>query len=242
MKIVVINGSPRKHGATASLFNELVNALSKFSDVEVQIYHVADMNMKFCQGCCRCYEIGSCFLKDDLEFLSEKIEKADGVILGSPTYACNMSAQMKLIIDRCHFVLEQLLYQKYAVSVITFENYGGQSSLKQLNQVLSYSGASISGHILAQVPFSKHGYSHKDFSNEVQKVSNQIYRDIREKHCYLFQSIKHAFIFRIGIMPFVRKKGNQYSGVLLHWKKNGILPQKTNPEESACQKRKCMVK
>ncbi len=43
MKIVVINGSPRKHGATASLLNELVNALSKFSDVEVQIYHVADI-------------------------------------------------------------------------------------------------------------------------------------------------------------------------------------------------------
>lgn len=133
MKIVVINGSPRKHGATAFLLNKLVNALSKFSDVEVQMYHASDMNMKFCQGCCRCYEIGSCFLKDDLDFLSEKIQKADGIILGSPTYACNVSAQMKLIIDRCHFVLEQLLYQKYAVSVITFENYGGPSALKQLN-------------------------------------------------------------------------------------------------------------
>ena len=69
MKIVVINGSPRKHGATAFLLNKLVNALSKFSDVEVQMYHVSDMNMKFCQGCSRCYEIGSFLLKDDLDFL-----------------------------------------------------------------------------------------------------------------------------------------------------------------------------
>ena len=50
-------------------------------------------------------------------FIAISIADADGIILGSPTYASNVSSQMKVIIDRGHFVMEHLLYGKYAISV-----------------------------------------------------------------------------------------------------------------------------
>lgn len=62
--------------------------------------------------------------------------EADGIILGSPTYVSNVSAQMKVIIDRGHFVIEQLLYIKYAISVATYENYCGKNTSKVLNRLL----------------------------------------------------------------------------------------------------------
>ena len=43
-----------------------------------------------------------------IENLSKNIETADGIIIGSPTYASNVSGQMKVLIDRGHFVIEQL--------------------------------------------------------------------------------------------------------------------------------------
>ena len=39
---------------------------------------------------------------------------------------------------------------------------------------------------------------------------------------YVFQSIKHGIVFRMGIQPFVRSKGNQYDGVMKHWKARNI--------------------
>lgn len=66
--------------------------------------------------------------------------RRDGIILGSPTYAGNVSGQMKVIIDRGHFVMEQLLYGKYAISVSTYENYGGGDTSKIINNVTTYSG------------------------------------------------------------------------------------------------------
>ena len=66
------------------------------------------------------------------------IETADGIIIGSPTYASNISGQMKVIIDRGHFVIEQLLFGKYAISVSTYENYGGKDTAKILNRLFCY--------------------------------------------------------------------------------------------------------
>ncbi|MBQ3513909.1 MAG: flavodoxin family protein, partial [Lachnospiraceae bacterium] len=125
MRIVIINGSHRKNGATALILNEMYRQLKKYSDVDVQMIHVADLELKYCVGCASCYKTGACIYKDDIENLSLSIAEADGVILGSPTYASNVSGQMKVIIDRGHFVMEQLLYGKYVISVTTYENYGG---------------------------------------------------------------------------------------------------------------------
>ena len=110
MKIIMINGSHRKNGATALILHEMYQKLQSYPNVEIQFYHVADLKMKYCVCCCHCYKNGTCILNDDMEKLSENIETADGIIIGSPTYASNVSGQMKVIIDRGHFVIEQLLF------------------------------------------------------------------------------------------------------------------------------------
>ena len=148
MKIIIINGSHRKNGSTAFILNELLQELNKYDDVDVQFIHVADLSLNYCVGCGTCYRTGKCIYRDDVEALSSNIASADGIILGSPTYASNVSAQMKTIIDRGHFVMEQLLYGKYAISVTTYENYGGTDTAKIMNRLLSYSGAKVCGKIL----------------------------------------------------------------------------------------------
>lgn len=222
MKIIILNGSHRKNGATALLLNAMYQTLETYPNVEVQFFNVADFNLKYCIGCCKCYRNGTCIFNDDIEKLSENIETADGIIIGSPTYASNVSGQMKVVIDRGHFVIEQLLFRKYAISVSTYENYGGRDTAKILNKVLSYSGATISNSLVIKVPFSTNPLSSSKTQNKVNKAIDKFYNDINKQNIYLYQKIKHFIIFKFGIFPFVKKKGNEYQGVISKWKKQGI--------------------
>lgn len=61
--------------------------------------HVSDLSLQYCVGCGSCYKTGACIYKDDIENLSLSVADADGIIIGSPTYASNVSGQMKVIID-----------------------------------------------------------------------------------------------------------------------------------------------
>ena len=218
MKIIILNGSYRKQGSTALILYEMCLAFKKYPDVELEFYHASDLNLKYCIGCCKCYETGTCIFNDDIEYLSEQIEKADGVIFGSPTYAGNISGQMKVIIDRGHFVMEQLLCGKHAVSVATYENYGGPETLKILNRLYSYSGAQISGSILYKSLFSCSPSMTTSLKKRIHLTAEKLYKDIKLQRTHLFQYIRHRIIFCLGIRPFAIRKGDKYAGVVRHWK------------------------
>jgi multimeric flavodoxin WrbA len=222
MKIIIINGSHRKNGSTAFILNELLQELNKYDDVDVQFIHVADLSLNYCVGCGTCYRTGKCIYRDDVEALSSNIASADGIILGSPTYASNVSAQMKTIIDRGHFVMEQLLYGKYAISVTTYENYGGTDTAKIMNRLLSYSGAKVCGKILFRKKSPSNLMEKYQSNKYIQKLANTLYWDIKLKRKYILQSIKQFIIFKIGIKPFVINNAKQYAGVIDYWKSKNI--------------------
>ena len=143
--------------------------------------------------------------------------------LGSPTYASNVSGQMKVIIDRGHFVIEQLLYGKYAISVVTYENYGGKDAAKIINKLLLYSGAKICGSIVVRNKFNENPMEDARITQRVEKTVNSFYRDIVEGRRYMIQGLIHSIVFKIGIQPFVKRKELEYEGVIKHWKNKNIV-------------------
>ena len=112
MQVLIINGSPRKNGVTAAVLHRIEENL-RGAGIEVLFYNLGEMKMSHCTGCNYCYRTGHCYMEDDAELLSKRIEEADGIVLGSPTYASNVPGLMKDFIDRGHFVIEQLLHKKY---------------------------------------------------------------------------------------------------------------------------------
>ncbi|MGN1100762.1 MAG: flavodoxin family protein, partial [Huintestinicola sp.] len=95
MKIVIINGSPRINGATSKILHSLEEKLLSYDNVSIEFVNIGEYNINPCRGCCVCYKSGKCYIDDDAENLSEKIASADGLIIGSPTYASNISGQLK---------------------------------------------------------------------------------------------------------------------------------------------------
>lgn len=217
LRVIILNGSPRKHGATAKILHKMRDILNDYEDMEVSYVDISDINMKPCQGCCYCYKEGRCFIEDDAELLSKQIEHADGIIIGSPTYSSNISGQLKEFIDRGHFVIEQLLADKYAISVITGENYGNKDAGKILNKILTYSGAQLSGKLVYKLPFNSDPFSSNRVNKDIKKTVFKFNKDMREKNSRMIQKMKHSIIFHYGIRPFVEKKGSLYQGVVERW-------------------------
>ena len=102
MKIVGIVGSPRVDGNTQKLV-ETILASAMEHGAETKIFNINEMDIKACQSCYHCKTTDEgCALKDDMPQLFEEIIQSDAVIVGSPIYFGQMSAQLKIFVDR-HF-------------------------------------------------------------------------------------------------------------------------------------------
>lgn len=101
--VLGIQGSPRRHGNTSELMNNMLQG-AKDSGAVTEIVQLADLNFSSCKGCYNCQlnneNFGMCIVKDDMQDLYQKIEKADAVVFGSPVYFCAITAEMKSVIDR----------------------------------------------------------------------------------------------------------------------------------------------
>jgi multimeric flavodoxin WrbA len=99
MKILVLNGSPRKNGTVASLLKAVAEVLP--AENEVEWIDVCKLNMKYCTACMVCREKEVCVLpEDDAHIVGKKIQRADALVIGTPTHWGNMCAPLKLLFDR----------------------------------------------------------------------------------------------------------------------------------------------
>jgi len=101
MKIIAINGSPRK-GNTDFMLNVILDS-AKEKGAEVEIVKLREKNIKFCSGGDTCCPVNlKCHIKDDMDEIYLKLEQADIILLASPTYFSNVTARMKNFMDRCN--------------------------------------------------------------------------------------------------------------------------------------------
>lgn len=98
MRVLVINGSPRKRGNIATMLHSIADHIE---GADVHWYDVNDLNVRPCTGCMRCRSTRICILpEDDAHKIAEEMNLCDILLLGTPVYWGNMSGQMKVVFDR----------------------------------------------------------------------------------------------------------------------------------------------
>jgi len=103
--IVVLSGSTRKEGNTSILAAAFIEG-ARSAGKNVIVFSAADMKIGGCKGCEHCFEEkGVCVQKDDMTPVLEALKSADAVVFVSPIYYFDMSAQLKLAIDRTFALL-----------------------------------------------------------------------------------------------------------------------------------------
>jgi multimeric flavodoxin WrbA len=138
MKVLGINGSARKDGNTATLIKAVFSELEK-EGIETELVQLAGRKIHGCIACMKCFSARNrrCAVDDD--FVNECIAKMDGadaLILGSPTYFADCTSQIKALIDRTGFVARangDMFKRKPGAAVVAVRRAGAIHAFDTIN-------------------------------------------------------------------------------------------------------------
>jgi multimeric flavodoxin WrbA len=150
-RLIALSGSPhRTISNTVQILQWIVNRV-KEEGWESEIIHIPDQHIEYCSGCGQCLIYGTCSQKDDTQKLKNKLLNADVIVLGSPVYFMQVTAQMKTFIDRTlSFGHRPCLQGKIGASVTVYAGVGSAHSVADyMNGVLRAWGASTVGKLVA---------------------------------------------------------------------------------------------
>lgn len=107
MKVIAVNGSPRKTKNTATLLQKALDGAQSIG-AETGLLHLYDMQFKGCTSCFACKRknskfVGHCAMKDDLSYCLEKVLECDVLLLGSPIFLNRISGEMSCFLERLLF-------------------------------------------------------------------------------------------------------------------------------------------
>lgn len=224
MKIVIINGSPRKNGATAKILKRMQEKLGEKEEVSISYYNLEEFSLLECRGCLTCYSKGICHLKDDMESINQKVAESDALIIGSPVYVSNVPCTLKKYIDRGHFVLEQSLHGKYTFAVTTYEIGGSSDVISILNKLYRISGGISLGNLQIKLPFNSNPLELNGLESKLDKTADKIYNSIKHKKGkHWFDRLFNRIAIQNVIKPYVMTKPKQYKAIIERWQKLRIM-------------------
>lgn len=128
MKVLAINGSPRKNG-NVELMLKAAEEVLKGRGVEVETLSLADRDVRPCDACERCYKRRwDCPIEDDGKAVLERMLVADGLLVGSPVYFGGVTAQLKALFDRSIMAYQAFEFRNKVGGAVTCGGavHGGQ--------------------------------------------------------------------------------------------------------------------
>jgi multimeric flavodoxin WrbA len=138
MKVLAINGSPRKNGNTELLLREVMKAAEK-NGVSTELVQLGGKKINGCVACMKCKKEkdGKCHKKNDLanEIIAKMI-KADAIVIGSPVYFSDLTSEVKALIDVAGYSLGSAgnpLKRKIGAAVVAVRRAGGIHTFDSIN-------------------------------------------------------------------------------------------------------------
>lgn len=133
MKVLLINGSPRKNGNTHTALTEVAKQLEK-NGIESEIVWIGVKAVQGCIACYQCLQKGQCAFNDEL-YLSvrEKLKESDALIVGSPTYYGGPNGSLCALLDRVFLSCKTDILNKVWASVVVCRRGGATAAFQRLN-------------------------------------------------------------------------------------------------------------
>jgi len=142
MKVVGINGSPRREGNTSIIIKAVFKELEK-NGIETELIQLGGLPVRGCMACMKCFEKknGKCVIPNDgMNDIIEKMVKVDGIILGSPVYCAYVTPEMKALLDRGSLISHAnggaMLKHKVVGAVTAVRRSGGLHAFDTMNHFL----------------------------------------------------------------------------------------------------------
>lgn len=176
MKILVLTGSPRKNGNSATLADNFIKGAEEAGHTVVR-FDAAFKKVHPCIACNKCGMDGPCIFKDDFEFVRENIVDADAVVFATPMYYFGISAQLKAVIDRFYAINGKIHRPKKAVLLMTYANSAASEAepiKKHYKVLLNYLGWQDAGQVIASGVWPVGAIKNTDYPQKAYELGKRI--------------------------------------------------------------------
>lgn len=134
MKVLLINGSPKRQGNTFIALSEVASALEA-NGVETEIVSIGTKAVQGCIACNKYNELGRCIFQDELyNTVREKMKEADGLIFGSPVYYAGPNGSLCALLDRLFYSASEFFEYKPGAAIAVCRRGGASAALDRLNK------------------------------------------------------------------------------------------------------------
>lgn len=184
MKVLLINGSPHKEGNTNVALSEVATVLEK-EGVATEIVSIGTKAIQGCIACNKCQETGVCVFNDEpYRTIREKLQQADGVIIGSPVYFAGPNGMLCALLDRLFYSCRSALLYKPAASVAICRRGGASATFDRLNKYFTITNMPV---VSSQYWNSVHGRRPGEAVQDLEGL--QIMRTLGRNMAWLLKNI-----------------------------------------------------
>lgn len=184
MKVLLLNGSPKKSGNTALALNQMADVFTA-EGIEAEIIHVGHLDIRGCIDCKVCRETKKCVFDDIVNEISEKFREADGLVLGSPVYYASANATLVALLHRLFVSSYFDKRMKVGASIVVARRGGCSSTFDELNKFFTISGMPVaSSHYWNSI----HGGAPGEASQDEEGIATM--RNLAHNMAFLMKSIQ----------------------------------------------------
>ena len=142
MRVLMINGSPRKNGNTSIALAEMERIFQE-EGMETQVVQVGNENIRGCIACLSCKQKGKCVFDDLVNQIAPQFEAADGLVIASPVYYASANGGLISFLDRLFYSTLFDKTMKVGAAVAVARRGGVSATYDELNKYFAISGMPI---------------------------------------------------------------------------------------------------
>lgn len=183
MKVLMLNGSPRKNGNAALALHEMEKVFLA-EGIECEIVEVGSKKIRGCMACGGCFATGKCVFDDLVNQVAEKLDECDGLVVGSPVYYAAPNATLLALLDRLFYSSQTDKTMKVGAAVVAARRGGLTASFDVLNKYFTISGMPVAS---GQYWNGIHGARPGDGEGDAEGL--QMMRTLARNMAFLMKSI-----------------------------------------------------
>ena len=146
MKVFCLAGSTRAWNSVTLKLVEAAARGAKGVGAETVVVELAHLNIKRCRGCGDCFRTGECCQDDDLSYLLERLASADGIVVGSPSYAGSVTSYVETLMERMADTAHCRSFEgKYGASIAVSRDGDERYVLGHIDRFLDHCGVAVVG-------------------------------------------------------------------------------------------------
>lgn len=187
MKVLLINGSPRKDGNTYLALTEVAKTLEQ-NNISSKIIGIGAKAVQGCIACNKCRELGRCVFNDELyNGIRKEMEMANALIIGSPVYYAGPNGSLCALLDRLFYSGSQYLAYKPGASVAVCRRGGASAAFDRLNKYFTITNMPV---VSSQYWNSVHGLLPGEAQQDAEGL--QTMRTLGKNMAWILKNLESA--------------------------------------------------